>query len=315
MKQQEDIAESIVVSSGMHAIAAMNYRDERKLMELMKSGCNECNLRFFPNHVGTVTFGLGVAVDELGKLFLSHRSAEKAIHSRWVCGRGIVIDGASPAIGGIDGIKYLIADRKKKLSTAMELMDYDGVKREFQLLISDLPVDAPKDAFYRAAHETITLLGQVAEDEKFSMQRTAGELLSLLNDCITVEQAAALLYETVRVIEQDNRENRQSYAIEFAKNYVCKNYRQEIPIKAIADQVNLTPKYFSELFKKTMGIGFSEYLCNYRLDVARDLLKSTGYQVGEISTLVGYQSPKHFTKQFKKVLGVSPAQFRKMKRD
>lgn len=79
-----------------------------------------------------------------------------------------------------------------------------------------------------------------------------------------------------------------------------------------AEYVNKSKNYFSYLFKKELGISFVEYLNQVRVEAAKKLLDTTDEKTYEISEKVGYSDYKYFSSVFKKITGVSPAQYKKM---
>ena len=95
------------------------------------------------------------------------------------------------------------------------------------------------------------------------------------------------------------------------KQYIWKNYSQEISLKTLAEAVGMSPYYLSHLFRKEMGTSFLDYLTSVRISVAKNLLKQTGMSVMDICLEVGYQDPSHFAKVFGKRVGVQPTEFRK----
>lgn len=92
--------------------------------------------------------------------------------------------------------------------------------------------------------------------------------------------------------------------------YIESNAAGDINLNTVADYFSHTPSYISSLFKKTVGIGFSEYLTKVRMKMARDMLVSTNIPIGEISGLCGYFNAKYFASSFKKNFGKSPTAFR-----
>ena len=78
----------------------------------------------------------------------------------------------------------------------------------------------------------------------------------------------------------------------------------------LAQKLDLTPNYLSSLFSKEMGKTFSEYLEDYRMERARQLLKNTQMKVYEVASAVGYTDPKYFAKVFKQQCGKTPQEYR-----
>src|SRR5690606_35007618 len=76
------------------------------------------------------------------------------------------------------------------------------------------------------------------------------------------------------------------------------------------DYVNMYPTYFSEQFKHYMEVTFIEYLTRHRVHQAKKLLSETDIPVYLLCEQVGYATPAHFTKVFKKATGVTPSRYR-----
>ena len=72
----------------------------------------------------------------------------------------------------------------------------------------------------------------------------------------------------------------------------------------------LSQNYLSELFKKEVGEGFYDFLTEYRIKVAKELLITTNLKVYEIATKVGYNDAITFGRAFKKVTSYTPNSFR-----
>mgnify|MGYP000865784483 CR=1 FL=1 len=92
--------------------------------------------------------------------------------------------------------------------------------------------------------------------------------------------------------------------------YIESNAAGDINLNTVADHFSHTPSYISSLFKKTVGIGFSEYLTKVRMKMAEDMLANTNIPISEISRLCGYFNSKYFASSFKKNFGRSPTAFR-----
>lgn len=98
--------------------------------------------------------------------------------------------------------------------------------------------------------------------------------------------------------------------VQKAADYIKLNYSEKISIKEIADQLYLSPNYLSELFKKHTGKTISEYLSEYRLEKACQLLDHAEYRVGDVSGMVGIHDGRYFSNMFKKKYGMTPTEYR-----
>ena len=109
-------------------------------------------------------------------------------------------------------------------------------------------------------------------------------------------------------------ELKEKWPVIKAKQYVEEHYMEKIVLKDLAAKLYLNADYFSSCFKKNAGIGFNDYLRQYRMTIAQQLIRSTDYSLDRVAEMVGYSDPKHFSKSFRKTLGVSPAEYKKFYR-
>ncbi|TLS37220.1 response regulator transcription factor [Pseudalkalibacillus caeni] len=97
-----------------------------------------------------------------------------------------------------------------------------------------------------------------------------------------------------------------------ALDYIKTNYaKEDLSLQEVADLVNMSSSYFSMEFKAEMGISFKQFLTKMRMDEAKEMLNNPAYKTYEIAQFIGYSDYPHFTKTFKKHVGVTPSQFRK----
>lgn len=100
-------------------------------------------------------------------------------------------------------------------------------------------------------------------------------------------------------------------AIQQALDYIHRHYAERVTLSLVADHVHLNASYFSLQFKNEVGKNFTDVLKEYRIEKAKELLRSPGYKIYEISTAVGYQNPNYFTDAFKLMTGMTPLEYRK----
>ena len=83
-----------------------------------------------------------------------------------------------------------------------------------------------------------------------------------------------------------------------------------VSLSSLALELGYSATYLGKLFHKIMGVGFSDYLANARINRAKMLLVNTEMSVAEIAQSLGYYDPCHFVKQFKKYAGCTPRNFK-----
>lgn len=94
-------------------------------------------------------------------------------------------------------------------------------------------------------------------------------------------------------------------------SYVMAHYVHNITLDEIASHIGMNRSAFCTFFKRHKGITFSQFVTNYRLETARELLISTKKQISEICYAVGFRALPHFTRVFKVYYGESPSDYRK----
>lgn len=93
-------------------------------------------------------------------------------------------------------------------------------------------------------------------------------------------------------------------------DYIGANYGKELSVERLASIVFLTPDYLSRLFKKSMGKSISQYIRQFRMEKARELLTGTNRKVIDIGEAVGYPNYSYFCQSFREYFGTSPERYR-----
>ena len=99
-------------------------------------------------------------------------------------------------------------------------------------------------------------------------------------------------------------------AIRLALRYIDEHYREEISQTTVAEAVYLNPSYFSTLFKKSVGKGFSDYLTDLRIEHVKERLTTSSEKINAIATSEGFSDYQYFVKIFKRITGLRPSQYR-----
>lgn len=119
----------------------------------------------------------------------------------------------------------------------------------------------------------------------------------------------ALFYHLLNKVLQSERlhQNKDSHAlIDEAILYIQENYAQPLSLGHLANRYGMKAKYFSYLFHKYAGIGPIDYLIQYRMNRAHELLLTGQFSVSAVAKSVGYLDAYYFSRLFKKHKGVSP---------
>ena len=99
--------------------------------------------------------------------------------------------------------------------------------------------------------------------------------------------------------------------VEQAKEYIAGHYADEqLSVEALCAHIHLSPTYFSTLFKREVGMSFTAYVTQVRMDEAVRLLRDTDEKTYRIAEKTGFSDPNYFSYVFKRHFGLSPSKFR-----
>lgn len=152
------------------------------------------------------------------------------------------------------------------------------------------------------------------QDASFQISSQEIENMDLLNKVESFKELCLLtskICEMICTMEASQRYTGGSSIVKKACQYIDENYINKITLKTVADDLFTNPSYFSTLFKKEMGISFTDYLNDIRIKRAQDLLLSTNLSLTDISSRSGFDCQSYFTKVFKKKNGITPSEYRK----
>ncbi|NOU63944.1 response regulator [Paenibacillus sp. LMG 31461] len=122
--------------------------------------------------------------------------------------------------------------------------------------------------------------------------------------CILILEA---LIEGAPTVDDENHQQ----LVNKIQAYIHQNLSKDVTLQSISEHVYLHAVYLSKIYKEITGLNLSEYILHARMEEAKRLLEKTSFKIYEITEKVGYQSPQHFIRRFKKYYGVTPDIFRK----
>lgn len=139
-------------------------------------------------------------------------------------------------------------------------------------------------------------------------------LLEVLSRFYTKDQVQNWLTQICISMAQDiNKKHKKNKneLVHKAIEHIMTHYSdEELNAEQLCQHLHVSPNYFSALFKKEMGITFSTYLTQVRIEKAKELLKTTNIKASEIGHAVGYSEGHYFSYVFKKVTGCAPTDYR-----
>lgn len=133
-----------------------------------------------------------------------------------------------------------------------------------------------------------------------------------MEHCFTFRDLHRVLEEKTEQFFRDAATStEENPTIFLIKDYISKHYMQEtLSVKDISAHVFLSASYVCTFFKSETGKTLNQYLTEYRMERAKQLLGDSRYKITDISSKVGYSDGNYFGKSFKKYSGFSPSEYR-----
>ena len=137
-------------------------------------------------------------------------------------------------------------------------------------------------------------------------------IMAFLEGCFTLQELhQAVVSSTETLFEKLENQNVENPTIAFIKDYISRNYsNEELSVREIGEHAFLSASYVCTYFKNETGQTLNQYLTAYRIEKAKQLLQDPRYQISDISARVGYSNGNYFSKSFKKLVGLSPSEYR-----
>ncbi len=126
----------------------------------------------------------------------------------------------------------------------------------------------------------------------------------------TVDMARWANYLLGKTFEYEEEIAKSATIIDKIKHFIHEHYMEEITRNEIAGEFFLTPSYLAKLYKRKTGVNIKDYINEYRIQKAKELLKAGECNVGDVAEKVGFDNFSYFSTLFKKITGVSPKDYR-----
>lgn len=181
-------------------------------------------------------------------------------------------------------------------------IEFDGLRVKEALDITEFSLDSP--IYHSNSKELREKLFEemlyIAHSQEQSPFHLIGHLYLVMDYLINSSKSTKLVHSS----------KMSDYYIKEAINYIEQNFQNDISIEGIADVCGINRSYLGKIFRKSIGRSPQEFLMNYRMVKATELLKLTTLSIAEIGCAVGYENQLHFSRAFKTIFGISPREWR-----
>lgn len=264
-----------------------------------------------------VTAGVGYVCSQPGQIALSYQGAKNAVSYR-------VLYGNTRAINIAEIEPYENMDEHWEEAYIQKILKKVkmGEPGPLQQAIAEFTAQMAKTKMsmqnYRImVMELIAEIFRFGNNNQINMEEIFGADSDIYNQALSLESTDALgawLEENCKKMQKQVLNERQDTTKSFVKKaveYVKEHYADsELSVETICSCLNVSTAYFSTVFKKEMGKTFINYLTDYRMEQALDLLMTKNEKTYIIAEKVGYSDPNYFSYVFKKQFGMSPSKYK-----
>ncbi len=209
-------------------------------------------------------------------------------------------------------------DKERDLIGCVQLKDTVNAKRILNELLGEIFFgNAGNNDFIKARLvELIAVLSRAAVDAGAPFELLADRTAAFareLEACPDFETMCRIVTETLdefMTTVYDAGKTASSQYLASAIAYIRKHYAENLTLEQVAQSAFVSPYYLSHLFRAELDLTFSEYVLRFRINMAKKMMKEGNEKVQTIAEKVGFLDPNYFSKQFKRLVGVSPKKFR-----
>jgi two-component system response regulator YesN len=194
----------------------------------------------------------------------------------------------------------------------LELCDYVNTKRALEKIFVELSYLKPHK-FRKYMKDLLDMLFLRVKDFESAVVGREYDYRVCLEHINTYNELKAYLLSLLQgaiVFIRNERVKRSKKRIEMAKAYIREHYMEQLNLNDVAEYVELNSSYFSNLFKAEVGINFSDYLLDIRMEMAKKYLRNPKIRIYEIGNMIGYEDAVSFGRAFKKKVCMSPKEYR-----
>ncbi len=203
-------------------------------------------------------------------------------------------------------VRLLLGEKKKKELLNLLKFSMESLAAQKKLdaaALTEMKQDLLQAVYVYLYGKEIQATRLFADDAFATLERQATDSM--------VNMVRWQVYMITKTIDYVSEVEQSDSIVSKAKSFVAAHYKEDISRVEIAESVYLTPEYMAKLFKKETGISIKQYITDFRIAKAKELLSAPGARVSDVATEVGFDNFSYFSTVFKKATGLSPNEYNK----
>lgn len=264
---------------------------------------------FLAGHGEGAVCALGSEQSGSERLKEAYISAEAALrYAQLMEKRGLVCDVDVKSSGSnifLDELEFrmmLALAKKAELKTWAEQV------------FEEIPLDAPRQDYYSLA----IYIAMLCQKNVCKLSAEKANILIDYENVLRLRTRKEIKAWVESLIDtscdqiKGNTRQRSVLEVEKTKTYIDEHLSEDISMNDLAQNAYLSPNYLGKIFYEKLGMSISEYINMRRMERACELIRTGNAKIYEIAEMVGIRDPNYFSSLFKKVIGISPKEYKSL---
>ncbi|GIP46821.1 AraC family transcriptional regulator [Paenibacillus sp. J53TS2] len=261
----------------------------------------------------TASAGISAGAGPLEHLVSLYRQASHALQERVVYGHDLIIPYRETAREYARPFA-IQPNLEKELEIAMETADEAKAMEALQGIWDEQVTKMEtSDEFHESVFFVHGLFTRMIQKRGWTIKQVLGDdaryiqNMSLLSTQTQTWAHMTRIVNRIVVYVKEQRKANSHQVVKEILRLLNEEMDQELTLHTVADRMYINSSYLSRLFKQEMGVAFSDYVLERKMERAKSLLQE-GHKVYDAARSVGYRDVSYFTKVFRKYWGVNPGE-------
>ena len=265
-----------------------------------------------------VSIGISLPFSSVRRASRGYREGLEALKHRMKLGKGVIVPYSSLNAGKHTQVYFYPAQLENQLIDAIKLADEELAAKLLRQWIEEVFLkDRTPHEYQISLIRLLNSLMVVMQEAGIGLEQLNAKESSLYEELLQLYVSseiekwynARIISRMIRVF-QDRQESQYQNISEQIIDIIRSEFDRDITLEECASRLHYNVFYLSSVFKKETDMSFSEYLSQYRLNMAKKWLVDTDMSVKEIAEKLTYHNPQNFIRSFKKAEDMTPGQYR-----
>ena len=265
----------------------------------------------------TITIGVGKIVHKIGDIHLAYKTAHEALINRFFLGTNkIITQESNTRLSQTSGANDWLEWEDKLIQSIKDPEAFQNVLDEVYVKMekTTMSIETCLDIWNILASALLKKFVQI-DERIIELFPNTLDIMAELKSKKTIREIEDWVYKLYLTCSDyvEDQASPNKIHLQNIKRFVEENYHiPDLSISMVCKEVHLSPSYFSSVFKKTTGRTFIQFITDFRMEKAKELLKYTPLKTYEVAEKVGYLDPQYFSTLFKKQFNMTPSEYKKI---